>query len=126
LPLAARAQQPAMRMIGVLNYNAAESSGWAKASIWAADRDVPDHACRTMFDSVNDTSILKIGRFPRYQRSPAWGQRSGRATAATIAKRFSALALLAGSAATQQFDCNPKVSGPVTGIVNSSRIPGQS
>ena len=33
-PLAARAQQPTMRMIGVLNYNAGESSGWAKASMW--------------------------------------------------------------------------------------------
>jgi hypothetical protein len=32
--LIAAAQQPAKRVIGVLNYNAAESSGWAKASMW--------------------------------------------------------------------------------------------
>jgi hypothetical protein len=41
---------------------------------------------------VHNTSILNTGRFPRYLRSLLWGQRSGRATAANIAKRFSALA----------------------------------
>ena len=45
----------------------------------------------TMFDEVNDGSILKTGRFARYQRSLPWGQRSGQPPAATISKRFSAL-----------------------------------
>ena len=40
---------------------------------------VSDHAWRTMFDEVNDTSILKTGHLARYQRSLPWGHRSGRA-----------------------------------------------
>jgi hypothetical protein len=50
---------------------------------------VSNHAGRSMFDEVKDTSILKTGHLVRYQRSLPWGQRSGEATAATIAKRFS-------------------------------------
>jgi hypothetical protein len=42
----------------------------------------------TMFDEVNDRSILKTARFARYQRSLPWGSAQDESLAATIAKRF--------------------------------------
>jgi len=47
-----------------------------------------------VLDEVGDTPILKTGRFPRYPPSLPWVNGSGRATAATVAKRFSAMARL--------------------------------
>jgi hypothetical protein len=59
-----------------------------------ADRHVSDHAWRTMFDELNDSSILKTGR-ASLASSDLFSADSaqGEPTAATIAKRFSALAL---------------------------------
>jgi hypothetical protein len=47
-----------------------------------------------MFDEVNYyTSILKIGHLARYQRSLPWDIAQDEPHLATIAKRFSAVAL---------------------------------
>jgi hypothetical protein len=57
------------------------------------DRPVSDHACLThVREGLTTDPQDTAPRFAR-QRTLPWGQRSGRPTAATIAKRFSALAL---------------------------------
>jgi hypothetical protein len=55
--------------------------------LWAVMRS--NYALRSKLDEANDCSILKTGAS---SATHVCGQRSGRPTAATIAKRFSAVA----------------------------------